>query len=124
MCDQLEERKTADSSEDQLDEAARNLKVYQQRLLSDKNHQTKSRELSPYVCTRHYRPPEVILHEKTYDQMADIWSLGCILAELMKVSEPYSRPLVKQEDAKKKLTQLTHDRLLFPGDSCYPMSPY
>ena len=103
MCDQLEERKTADPSEDQLDEAARNLKVYQQRLLSDKNHQTKSRELSPYVCTRHYRPPEVILHEKTYDQMADIWSLGCILAELMKVSEPYSRPLVKQEDAKKKL---------------------
>lgn len=56
--------------------------------------------------------------------MADIWSLGCIIAELIKVSEPYSRPLLKQEDAKKKLTQLTHDRLLFPGDSCYPMSPY
>ena len=50
-----------------MDEAARNLMEYQQRLLSHKNHQTRARELSPYVCTRHYRPPEIILHEKTYD---------------------------------------------------------
>lgn len=71
--------------------------------MKDKDFQTKARDLSPYVCTRHYRPPEVILHEKAYDQMVDIWSLGCILAELIKVSEPYSRPLVKLKDGKEKL---------------------
>ena len=62
--------------------------------MKDASHQTKARELSPYVCTRHYRPPEVILHDKNYDEMIDIWGLGCILAELMKVSKPYVEPLL------------------------------
>mmetsp|Transcript_5784 Transcript_5784/g.16245 ORF Transcript_5784/g.16245 Transcript_5784/m.16245 type:complete len:1133 (+) Transcript_5784:186-3584(+) len=37
--------------------------------------------LSNYVQSRSYRAPEVILGH-TYDQRIDIWSLGCILAEL------------------------------------------
>uniref|UniRef100_A0A061RLX5 Kinase family protein n=1 Tax=Tetraselmis sp. GSL018 TaxID=582737 RepID=A0A061RLX5_9CHLO len=37
--------------------------------------------LSSYVQSRSYRAPEVILGMK-YDQRIDIWSLGCILAEL------------------------------------------
>ncbi len=38
-------------------------------------------ELSFYLQTRSYRAPEVILGVK-YDEKIDIWSAGCILAEL------------------------------------------
>lgn len=37
--------------------------------------------LSLYVQSRSYRAPEVIIGN-SYDQKIDIWSLGCILAEL------------------------------------------
>ena len=37
--------------------------------------------LSSYVQSRSYRAPEVILGCR-YDYKIDIWSLGCILAEL------------------------------------------
>ncbi|GAB4815019.1 hypothetical protein N2152v2_002065 [Parachlorella kessleri] len=40
-----------------------------------------SDHLSSYVQSRSYRSPEVILGAP-YDQKIDIWSLGCILAEL------------------------------------------
>ena len=38
-------------------------------------------QLSSYVQSRSYRAPEVILG-LPYDHKVDIWSLGCILAEL------------------------------------------
>lgn len=38
--------------------------------------------LSSYVQSRSYRAPEVILG-LPYDQKIDVWSLGCILAELL-----------------------------------------
>ena len=41
-----------------------------------------SDHLSSYVQSRSYRAPEVILG-LTYDQKIDIWSFGCILAELL-----------------------------------------
>ena len=34
------------------------------------------------LCTMNYRPPEVILKCKKYNEKVDIWSLGCILLEL------------------------------------------
>lgn len=40
-----------------------------------------SDHLSSYVQSRSYRAPEVILG-LAYDTKIDIWSLGCILAEL------------------------------------------
>eukprot|EP01061_Rhynchopus_euleeides_P009374 TRINITY_DN1853_c0_g2_i2.p1 TRINITY_DN1853_c0_g2~~TRINITY_DN1853_c0_g2_i2.p1 ORF type:complete len:349 (+),score=128.36 TRINITY_DN1853_c0_g2_i2:183-1229(+) len=39
-------------------------------------------ELTGYVVTRWYRPPELLLLSH-YTPAVDIWSLGCILAELM-----------------------------------------
>ena len=36
-----------------------------------------------YVCSRYYRAPEMVLNKKAnYDFQVDIWSLGCIAAEL------------------------------------------
>lgn len=47
----------------------------------------EQRELSPHVISRRYRPPEVILFEKEYSQAVDIWSLGCIVGELLQFAE-------------------------------------
>jgi mitogen-activated protein kinase 1/3 len=36
-----------------------------------------------YVVTRWYRAPEVILNASEYSKAVDIYSVGCILAELL-----------------------------------------
>lgn len=40
-------------------------------------------EKTEYVVTRWYRAPEVILNASEYSKAVDIWSVGCIMAELM-----------------------------------------
>ena len=40
-------------------------------------------ELTQYVVTRWYRAPEVMLAEGTYTKAVDIWSIGCIFAEIL-----------------------------------------
>jgi len=42
-----------------------------------------AKELTSHVVTRWYRAPELILIEKNYDTKIDVWSLGCIYAELL-----------------------------------------
>ena len=39
-------------------------------------------DLTDYVITRWYRPPELLLENVHYDTTIDIWSVGCILAEM------------------------------------------
>lgn len=38
---------------------------------------------SDYMATRWYRPPEIPLNDKIYGKGVDIWSCGCILAEMI-----------------------------------------
>ena len=64
--------------------------------------------MSEHVCTRFYRPPEVILCTDDYDYKVDVWSLGCILSEVL-----HKTKQVGQE----------YMDVLFPGDSCFPCSP-
>uniref|UniRef100_A0A452UWX1 mitogen-activated protein kinase n=2 Tax=Ursus TaxID=9639 RepID=A0A452UWX1_URSMA len=40
-------------------------------------------EMTGYVVTRWYRAPEVILNWMRYTQTVDIWSAGCIMAEMI-----------------------------------------
>ncbi|XP_053325145.1 mitogen-activated protein kinase 14A-like [Spea bombifrons] len=40
-------------------------------------------EMTGYVVTRWYRAPEVIFNWMHYNQTVDIWSVGCILAEMI-----------------------------------------
>jgi mitogen-activated protein kinase 15 len=39
--------------------------------------------LTDYVATRWYRAPEILLGSTKYTKGVDMWSLGCILAELL-----------------------------------------
>ena len=40
-------------------------------------------EMTGYVATRWYRAPEIMLNWMRYNQTVDIWSVGCIMAELV-----------------------------------------
>lgn len=63
--------------------------------------------MSPYVVARRYRAPEVILTEAEYDQAIDIWSLGCVLGELLL--------FLKSKDS--------DSSQVFKGKYCHPLSP-
>jgi mitogen-activated protein kinase 15 len=39
--------------------------------------------LTDYVATRWYRAPEILLGSNKYTKGVDMWSMGCILAELI-----------------------------------------
>ena len=39
--------------------------------------------LTEYVATRWYRAPEIMLNSKGYTKSIDVWSVGCILAEML-----------------------------------------
>lgn len=39
--------------------------------------------LTEYVATRWYRAPEIMLNSRGYTKSIDVWSVGCILAEML-----------------------------------------
>lgn len=54
--------------------------------------------MTDYVATRWYRPPEVLLLYKRYTKAMDIWSVGCILGELL-----LRKPLLPGKDPENQL---------------------
>ncbi|TPX48858.1 hypothetical protein SeLEV6574_g01807 [Synchytrium endobioticum] len=40
-------------------------------------------QMTGYVSTRYYRAPEIMLTWQKYDAQVDIWSVGCIFAEML-----------------------------------------
>lgn len=79
-------------------------------MLRHKTLNAHPRELTSHVVTRWYRAPELILVEKIYTAAIDIWSLGCIFGELLS--------MIKENAA-----TFLHRKPLFPGRSCFPLSP-
>lgn len=79
---------------------------------SQLSHKKTKRSLTSQVVSRWYRSPELILCEPQYDQGIDMWSVGCILAEMLNVTE---------SQQKKETDEL--NRVLFTGSSCFPLSP-
>lgn len=45
--------------------------------------QVKGEPNISYICSRYYRAPELIFGATEYTTAIDIWSAGCVLAELM-----------------------------------------
>jgi len=65
-----------------------------------------TRQMTTHVVTRWYRAPELILLQR-YTTAIDIWSFACIFAELLTML-PDGPP---------------ERNALFPGRSCFPLSP-
>ncbi|MFS8160656.1 MAG: protein kinase domain-containing protein [Candidatus Roizmanbacteria bacterium] len=81
---------------------------------SDKpsNHKLtcSAKQLTQHVVTRWYRAPEVILMQDYYTSAIDIWSVGCIFAELLSMMRENYATVFEREP-------------LFPGTQCFPLSP-
>jgi len=56
------------------------------------------RPLTEYVCTRWYRAPEVLCSWADYGPAIDMWSLGCIFAEMLR-----RRPLLPGKNTQHQL---------------------
>jgi serine/threonine protein kinase len=54
--------------------------------------------MSPLAFTTPYRPPEVLLEKKNYDESADIWSLGCVMSEMFTKLTEVSNNLKRSND--------------------------
>ena len=54
----------------------------------------ESKNSVSYICTRYYRAPELMFGSRTYNSSIDIWSAGCVIAELF-----LGEPLFKGEMA-------------------------
>jgi len=72
--------------------------------------QNMKRELTGHVVTRWYRAPEIILLEKDYGSAIDVWAVGCIFAELLGMMKENAPTFLDRKP-------------LFPGKSCFPLSP-
>ncbi|OAL75128.1 hypothetical protein A7D00_0726 [Trichophyton violaceum] len=59
--------------------------------------------MTEYVATRWYRAPEIMLSFPSYTKAIDVWSVGCILAELLG-----GRPFFKGRDYVDQLNQILH----------------
>ncbi len=70
----------------------------------------QTKQLTKHVVTRWYRAPEVILMNDFYSYSIDIWSVGCIFAELLSMM-------------RENFPDFTSRNPLFPGSSCYKLSP-
>lgn len=70
-------------------------------------------QLTKYVVTRWYRAPEIVLGQDNYGFSSDMWSVGCILAELI-----LRKPLFPAEN-EKELFKLIFSTLGTPDEeSC------
>lgn len=86
-------------------------KEMSRRLLRTKEvRKNMKRELTGHVVTRWYRAPELILLEKDYGPAIDMWSVGCIFAELLGMMKESAPTYMDRKP-------------LFPGKSCFPLSP-
>lgn len=71
------------------------------------------RSITKHVATRYYRAPECITYAD-YGHPMDMWSVGCILGELMDYAFEFDVSLTRRNPA---------DHALFLGLGCAPLSP-
>mmetsp|Transcript_13464 Transcript_13464/g.29514 ORF Transcript_13464/g.29514 Transcript_13464/m.29514 type:complete len:420 (-) Transcript_13464:44-1303(-) len=59
--------------------------------------------MTEYVCTRWYRAPEVLCSWTDYSKAIDIWSVGCIFAEMMR-----RKPVFPGKNTQHQLQMIIH----------------
>ena len=64
---------------------------------------TPSAQLTDYIATRWYRAPEVILSWQQYTAAIDVWSVGCILAEMIR-----RKPLMPAQNSAEQMKMIVN----------------
>ena len=57
-----------------------------------------------YICSRYYRAPELIFGATEYNNPIDVWSVGCVIAELL-----LGQPLFPGESGVDQLVEAVDD---------------
>lgn len=79
------------------------------------------RQYTPIVVTRWYRAPELLLKGKEYSTPVDMWSVGCIFAELLRMEALFpGKSEIDQLNRIFKELGTPNDRI-WPGYSKLPM---
>ena len=70
-----------------------------------------------YICSRFYRPPELVVGATKYTTQVDVWSIGCVIAELV-----LNRPIFPGKSASDQLMEIikvlgtpTNDQIKYMG---------
>ena len=70
-----------------------------------------------YICSRFYRPPELVVGATKYTTQVDVWSIGCVIAELV-----LNRPIFPGKSATDQLMEIikvlgtpTNDQIKYMG---------
>lgn len=98
------------SQPDEETKTDKRTEVLQQLKKTKELRKNMKRQLTGHVVTRWYRAPELILLEKDYGPAIDMWSVGCIFAELLGMMKESAATYLDRKP-------------LFPGKSCFPLSP-
>ncbi|EAL71207.1 glycogen synthase kinase 3 [Dictyostelium discoideum AX4] len=72
-----------------------------------------------YICSRHYRAPELIFGSTNYTTTIDVWSLGCVLAELL-----LGQPLFPGENGIDQLVEIIKVLGTPTKEQIHAMNPY
>ena len=64
-------------------------------------HLSKTEKNIAYICSRFYRPPELVIGATIYGPQVDVWSMGCVIAELV-----INRPIFPGKSANEQLTEI------------------
>ena len=71
-----------------------------------------------YICSRFYRAPELIFGSTNYDNQIDIWSIGCIIVELV-----LGRPLFLGNNPSEQLVEIIKILGTPTKEDIYSMNP-
>ncbi|CAE8633110.1 unnamed protein product, partial [Polarella glacialis] len=74
--------------------------------------------LVAYICSRYYRAPELIFGATNYTTAVDLWSIGCVLAEMLR-----GRPLFPGENGVDQLVEIVKVLGSPSRDQVFAMNP-
>ena len=71
-----------------------------------------------YICSRYYRAPELIFGATEYNNAIDVWSVGCVMAELL-----LGQPLFPGESGVDQLVEIIKVLGTPTRDQIHSMNP-
>jgi glycogen synthase kinase 3 beta len=70
-----------------------------------------------YICSRYYRSPENLLGVEKYSTKVDVWSLGCVLSEMVAKAVLFKG--LSTEDQLEKILSVTGGARVFGRAGCF-----